>query len=130
MSNEEKRRVLIRIAQGSAITPAGRSKYRVKDKAIHVRFCSTNIQAPSKYKFNINPNTLSADYELWICGSADTSYLIPIDFIKKIYDNPRTYEDYGHPGIKMVSVDTDSHLVTYASGAQKESLHIYLGAVV
>ena len=88
------------------------------------------MRAPEKYKFNINPNTLSADYELWVCGSASVYYLIPISLMQCIYQNPNTYVDRMHPKIRMVSVDIDSHVVTYASGGVKSSLRGYLRAIL
>jgi len=126
MSEEVKKKVFSRIAGLKSWFSAGRAKIRVGNDIIHVRFCSTNRRAPSRYKFNINPNTLSADYELWICGDPETYYLIPIDVMKKIYSDPNTYQDYLHIGIKVVAIDSDSHLVTYARGSKSLSLKPYL----
>lgn len=128
MSDAIKQSVLGKIAAGSSIISEGRAKYRVNEKIVHVRFCSENRSSPSKYKFNINPNTLSADCELWICGSEEQYYLMPISFIKTIYDNPETYVDYHHDNIKVVSVDINEDIVQFASGGQSESLRIYKGA--
>jgi len=97
---------------------------------VHVRYCSPNANAPVKFKFNINPNTLSADYELWVCGSATVYYLMPISFMQGIYDNPNSYIDRRNPEIRVVSVDTDSHTVTYASGGVSSSLRSYLGVTL
>ena len=130
MSEKIKRAVLERAAGASPVSAAGRAKYRIHDNVVHVRFCSTSARAPSRYKFNINPNTLSADYELWICGSSDTYYLIPIDFIRSLYENPSAYVDYHHPKIRVVSVDADKHAVTFARGGQSKSLESYLRGVL
>lgn len=65
---------------------------------------------PPYYKFNINPNTLSADYELWICGSAGVWYLVPIDLIGRIYSDPAAYPDHRHPEIRVVSLNTKRSL--------------------
>lgn len=130
MNAAEKKAALLAIASGSAISSLGKAKYRVGGSVVHVRFCSPNPRAPKRYKFNINPNTLSADYELWVCGSAALYYLMPISFIRGIYDEPNTYEDRRHPGIRVVSVDTASHTVTYASGGVGSSLRQYFGATI
>lgn len=130
MSAAEKKSVLLAIGNGSSVLSLGKAKYRVGGSVVHVRFCSQSPRAPEKYKFNINPNTLSADYELWVCGSAALYYLMPVSFMRGIYDDPNTYEDRHHPGIKVVSVDTVSHTVTYASGGVGSSLRQYLGAKI
>ncbi len=130
MSAAEKKSALLAIANGSSVSSLGKAKYRVGGSVVHVRFCSQSPRAPEKYKFNINPNTLSADYELWVCGSAALYYLMPVSFMRGIYDDPNTYEDRHHPGIKVVSVDTASHTVTYASGGVGSSLRQYLSAKI
>ena len=130
MSAAEKKSALLAIANGSSISSLGKAKCRVGSSVVHVRFCSQNPRAAEKFKFNINPNTLSADYELWVCGSGSLYYLMPVAFVRGIYDDPTTYEDRHHPGIKVVSVDTTSHTVTYASGGVNASLRQYLGAKV
>jgi hypothetical protein len=97
---------------------------------VHVRFCSQNSRAKEKFKFNINQNTLSADYEVWICGNSSVYFLIPISFLREIYNNPNTYEDRRHPGIKVVSVDIATHAVTYATGGVNANLSQYFGATL
>ena len=54
--------------------------------------------------------------------------VMPMSFIQGIYDNPGSYVDRAHPEIRVVSVDTDAHSVTYASGGVTSSLRGYLGA--
>ena len=104
MKEDIKKAVYKRIAGSQTWYPSGRAKIRVGQDIVHVRFCSTNRRSPSKYKFNINPNTLTADFELWICGDEETYFLIPIEIIKEIYRDPDTYQDYHHEGIKVVSI--------------------------
>ncbi len=125
MSAIEKKAALSKIANGATIVPAGNAKVRIGNSIIHVRFCSRNKAAPGKFKFNINHNTLSADYELWVCGSAAIYYLMPIEFMRDIYNNPDTYIDRMHPEIRVVSVDTNIHTVTYASGGTNSNLRGY-----
>ena len=125
MSDSEKMKVLKHLAGGGLVTPVGKTKYRVKGSIVHVRFCSANLKAPAKFKFNINPNTLSADYELWVCGSSDCFYLMPIVFLRTIYDNRNTYIDRHHEEIRVVSVDTATDTVTYATEGRYESIREY-----
>jgi hypothetical protein len=124
-ANEEKRVVLQRIAGTSALMPAGQAKFRVRDTCIHARFCSENYSSPTKYSFNVNPNTLSADYELWICGDPDHYYLMPISLMRQIYDHPSAYVDHRHPKIRVVSVDIEKHCLTYARGGESLDLAPY-----
>jgi hypothetical protein len=126
MSTSEKNAALAKVANGASIVSAGNAKARIGKAVVHVRFCSRNLSAPGKFKFNINPNTLSADYELWVCGSAALYYLMPVAFMRGIYDNPDTYIDRMHPEIRVVSVDADAHTVTYAAGGVSSSLRGFL----
>jgi hypothetical protein len=130
VSDIEKNTALSKVARGATIAPAGNAKVRITKSVVHVRYCSANAKAPGKFKFNINPNTLSADYELWVCGNASVYYLMPISLMQDIYNNPGTYVDRRHLEIRVVTVDTHSNTVTYASGGVKSSLEAYLGATL
>ena len=116
MSESEKLAALSAASSGAVVKALGRSKYLIGTNTVHVRFCSSNGSAPSKFKFNINPNTLSADFELWVCGSAGHYYLSPVAAMRAIYEDPQTYVDRMHPEIRVVSVDASTHKVMYASG--------------
>ena len=103
----------------------GRSKYRVGDIEVHARFCSTDAKGLPKFKFNMNPNTLSADYGLWICGRADSYYLIPVRIISTMYSHPDAYVDRHHQEIRVVSLDTLCHRATYAIGGTAVDISQY-----
>ena len=118
MDDDVRYRVLKEIAGAIGYSTADQAKFRIGKSLEHTRFCSQNAAAPSKYKFNINPNTLSADYELWICGSSNSYYLIPISIMKQIYSDPEAYVDKHHPEIRVVSVDIEKHCVAYAKGGK------------
>jgi hypothetical protein len=128
MSNTEKTAALSAIANGERPVNSGKSKFRVGTQLVHVRFCSEDTAGSTKFKFNINPNTLTADFELWVCGSAKTYYLMPVTLMRSIYDDPNTYVDRAHPEIRVVSVDTGNNTVTYASGGKYKSLREFLHA--
>lgn len=118
-----KKTVLALIAGQSGIWPSGKATFIIQNKKIHVRYCS-----PPTYKFNINPNTLRADYEVWICGREDCYYLIPIEVIRKIYNDPQVYVDNLHPEIRIVSVKERSNEAMFASGGKTVNLTPYRGA--
>lgn len=125
LSEAEKAKALARLASGIPLHSRGRSKVEVGGLVIHTRFCSANDSAKGKYKFNINPNTLSADAELWVCGSGDAYYLLPIALMWSIYEDPLTYVDHTHPEIRVVSVDAASHTITYAAGGKSVTIAKY-----
>jgi hypothetical protein len=130
MSEEAKRKALLHVAARKNFNFLGKAKYRIGQTIVHVRFCSTDLRRSPKYKFNINPNTLSADYELWICGQADSYYLIPIPILNEIYLHPGAYVDSRYPEIRVVSLDIESHRLIYASGGLSLTLGPYWQAVL
>jgi len=120
-----KRSVLERIAKGEPIVSKGKAKYLIRGKIVHVRFCSFDPRDSSRFKFNINPNTLTAEYELWICGDESTFYLIPIGIIRDIYEDPDAYIDRHHPEIRVVSLNTYTNQVTYGIGGKSLNIGLY-----
>jgi hypothetical protein len=125
--------VLEHIARGRAVLPmgdAGRDKYRIGDDVVHGRYRSGPKKGqPAKYSFNINPNTLSADWELWICGQ-DGYYLIPITDIKLIYDDPHGYVDRRHPEIRVCDIDLHTHRASFARGGKYLDFSRYFRATL
>lgn len=121
---EIKERVFDTIAPGGVVEPMGREIYRVGTRAVHARYCA------SGNRFNINPNTLRADFELWICGSAEHYYLIPTDVVRGMYEHPSAYRDNHHSEIRVVSINRDSHHVNYAAPGVSLDLSRYLRATL
>lgn len=128
MSTLEKLSALIHASRGVPPVSIGGSKYRLEHNTVHARFCSRDKGRSTKFKYNINPNTLTADFELWVCGAAATYYLLPVALMQTIYNDPNTYVDRMHPEIRVVSVDTGAHTVTYARGGKFKSIGQYLNA--
>jgi hypothetical protein len=127
-SDRIKRAALEQIAGDSPIAFIGNAKARIRSYLVHFRYCSENPAAPGKYKFNINPNTLSADFELWICGEPQDFYVMPTSLMGEFYRHPEAYVDRYHPGIHIVSVDAERHLATYARGGMSADLSRYFRA--
>jgi hypothetical protein len=65
-----KNAVLEEIAKGTTVEYTKKAKVRIGKSIVHFRYCSPQAAARGKFTFSINPDTLSADYELWICGKA------------------------------------------------------------
>ena len=99
-----------------------RETYAIASVQVHVRYCA---EGSGNYKFNINPNTLHADYELWICGEANHWYLIPVNVMKAMYDHPEAYPDRMHPEIRVVSVNMRDHSALYGSPSIKYDIRPY-----
>ena len=110
--------VLKQISIGRPISFIGNSKWRVGTDVVHVRFRSSAKSKGTSFAYNINPNTLTADYEVWICGNAQLYYLFPISVMSTIYIDPGTYVDYRHTKIRVAEVDTYSHRQLYGRGGK------------
>lgn len=120
-----KREVFESVAPKSAPVLCGRESYRLRGVSVHARYCAPG---PGNYKFNINPNSLRSDYELWICGDEKQWYLIPIHVLREMYGHPGAYPDNHHPEIRVVSVDVLAHRVGYAAPSITLDLSPYFQA--
>jgi len=122
-----KKAVFHSIAPSATVRETGREMYRIRGSDVHARFCASGF---GNYKFNINPNTLRADYELWICGSDAHWYLIPVGVIRQMYGHPAAYPDKHHAKIRVVTVNVNSHRVGYAARSITLDLTPYFRAVL
>lgn len=111
-----KAEVVKHLAAGAQITQLPKGKLKIGSAVVHVRFTTRAKGKGVVWSFNINPNTLTADFELWICGSSATYYLIPKATVRKIYDDPAAYTDYTHPEIRVADISAVTHLCTYGRG--------------
>ena len=100
------------------IGPEKHHKYSIGAHVVHVRFCRPDKSGSPRYKVNINPNTLTADYEVWICGYVDAFYVVPFELIHQIYNDPEAYPDRHHPRYRIVTVNVDTDIVTYAKAGK------------
>lgn len=102
--------VLSRIAAGASAQTLGRSMVRIGWWIVHVRFRSAaHTEGGTVYRFGLNPRTLTADLELWICGSADTYYLIPKTIVHRIYNDPSALPDHVHTEIRFAEINARTH---------------------
>ena len=118
---------------GNGINPnktLGPSNYLVGEIKIHARFCPVNARSRHLFKFNINPNTLTSNYELWICGHLELHYLIPTSLMQRIYDDPYTYTDNLNPEIRVVSVDVSTDKIIYKTGGGKLDIAEYRNKIL
>ena len=108
----------------------GQSKWKVSGKIIHIRFCSRPAADGATFGYNINPNTLSSDYEVWICARAEIYYAIPIVVIKRIYSDPGAYVDRWHPEMRVAHVHTGTHHATFSSSSSGLDFTAYFRGVL
>ena len=124
-----RREVLESIAPGSTPLPIRRRRasYRVRGVSLHTRYCRGG---KTGFWFNSNPNSLRADFELWICGNSRHWYLIPGEVLRHMYDAPDAYPDHHHAEICVVAVDVGSHIASYARRALPLDLSAYFLGVL
>ena len=129
-----KEKVIHKIANGKPWEKAvrrGPSKWRIGTKIVHVRYRAKPISAGGvTYSYNINPNTLASDFEVWICGSSDYYYLIPIRVIEAIYNHPAAYPDNTYPGITVADINIDNDQCRYARDGQTMGFSSYFCATM
>ncbi len=123
--SEVKAVVLKQISIGRPISSIGKTKWRVRTNVVHVRFRSSAKSKGTIFPYNINPNTMTADYKVWICGNAQVYYLFPISVMSTIYADPDTYFDHWHPDIRVAEVDTYSHRLLYGRGGKSMDASAY-----
>ncbi|MBL8894666.1 MAG: hypothetical protein JNJ53_08690 [Rhizobiales bacterium] len=124
MSSAAKAAVIANVAGDRQHRRIGDAMYRVGDAKVHVRYVSWP-KARSTYAFNVNPTTLRADFEVWICGDASSYYLTPIEVIRTLYDDPDAYVDRRHPKLRVMEVSLDDHSCLYARGGQRKNFSPY-----
>jgi hypothetical protein len=126
---EVKRLVLSRISGGKECRNIGGAKYRIGSQVVHVRFCANPVDTHHAFSFGINPNTLTADWELWICGDKDTYYLLPASLVQAIYKNPNTYIDHTHPEIRVATVDLRKHVLRFGRHLESDVTQCFCSQV-
>lgn len=130
-NQQSKYEVLDKISNGKhwyKATGQGQSKWYVGNNIIHVRYRSSPKADGWSYAYNINPNTLTSDFEVWICSNSDVYYLMPISVIKKIYYAPEAYVDYHHPDIRVVDINSQTHFALYGRGGKQMDFSSYFRA--
>lgn len=119
--------VLGRIAPGKYAFNFDRSMYTLDGRIIHTRFCSGGRYG---VMFSLNPASLRADYELWICGHPDYYYLIPQEIIRSMYTHPRAYRDRHNPNARIVRVFEYENIVCYAKMGVKMDIEEFFCATL
>jgi hypothetical protein len=131
-NQEIKEKVLSRVANGKQwkkVSGGRQEKWQIVNRIVHVKY-RTRPSPVGVYSYNINPNPLEADYEIWICGDTEKYYLIPTNVMQTIYKDPDAYIDHTHPEIRIADVDVVTHRCRYARNRQKLDFSAYYQAVL
>lgn len=126
-SNQVKMQVIRKIAGEKPFHQASNHKFRVTGFVIHVRFVSAPKNSSNSYTFDVYPNTLTADYEVWICEAENYYYLIPITKLREMY--PYAYGAKKHPEARLMSVDIN-HRCSYSRSRPPEDFSRYFTATL
>jgi hypothetical protein len=118
MGPNAKEQVLQHLADGRSVVRLPKAKAKIGQNVIHIRFTAKGKRGGPVWSFGINPNTITADYELWVCGSPGIYYLIPQATVREMYDDPKGYPDKAHKGIRVADVNTKTHECKYARNRQ------------
>jgi hypothetical protein len=125
--DQHKATVLNTLANGRAVNRAdGRGTYRIGWHRVHIRFCSRDAERPDLFKFNVNAETVAANFEVWVCGSPSSWYVIPVAIVRGMYDHPRAYPDHQASTHRVVvSVNRSTDFAQYLQGGGGVSIHAY-----
>ena len=130
VKQESENAVLIKIANGKEHKPHKRNIVSIDGQLIHYRFCTGSGR--NRFPFNISPTTLTAKYEVWICGNANCYYLIPIEVIGEIYKDEDTYKNkaHGQENLRTMTVHTDTNVVKHGRNGKNKQIAQYLNKTI
>lgn len=91
---------------------AAKAIFDLNGVRVHVRH--TWVSVRSNWWFDINPNTLRADFELWLCGYPSLWYLVPVSAIRYMNEAPTAYPNTEKSGTTEVTVNEDNDTCIFA----------------
>lgn len=116
-----------KIAGGRASKKVSKVTYEVEGKLFHIKVRTGQLR---KYPFNINDAVLAADYEVYVCGTDDLYYMVPVELIKRMHSDPSAMPDHTHPGLTVVDIHPDDERVVYGTGGKSLSISKYKNATL
>lgn len=112
----EKRNALRKIAGDRPIARMPRATVMIGRQTVHAQFSAAPKTAPDTWSFHVNKNILLADFDVWVCGTGESYYLVPKDASREIYNAADGWSDSAHPDVKLVEIDRQSHICVYRAG--------------
>jgi hypothetical protein len=85
----------------------------VGEKKLNTRYCFPKDAVGMRYIFDVREKSVSVDLTVWICGKADSYYLIPVHVLRAIKEDPLAWTNSRDTGVVPVVVDLSHHVVTY-----------------
>jgi len=98
-----KRWVLSEVFGSESFKPVGIATYGHEGIRVHVRHTWATVRC--RFWFDVNPNTVKADYELWICGMPSLWYLVPVSALVFMQGSPTAYRNTAREATTEVTVN-------------------------
>ncbi len=119
--------VLSALSGGNVTRKIGNVTYEIEGKSYHIKMVTGN---KSKYPFNINNTVLKADFEIYICGSSELYYVIPINVIKMMHEDPAAMPDNTHPGYTVIDVHPNEDKIIYGTHGKSIDISSYRNSIL
>jgi hypothetical protein len=104
----------------SAISLIGGESFKIGSHSVHFRYrTGPKSRSGRTFSYNVNPNTLRCDYEVWICGAPADYYLFPKRLMSDLYHDEDAYVDYRHPSIRVMEIDLETHALLFGRGGKR-----------
>jgi hypothetical protein len=110
---------LQKIASGRVYLKIEKVTYEIEGKRFHIKVKTGNLK---KYPFNINDTVLAADYEVYVCGTQDLYYVVPVELIKQMHTEPSAMPDNTHPGLTIIDIYPAEDIIIYGTGGKSLSI--------
>jgi len=119
--------VLQKIAGNKEFIKAGKVTYTIDGNNYHIKVKTDDLK---KYPFNINNAVLSADFEVYVCGSDELYYVIPNELIKLMHTDPDAMPDHSHPGLTIIDVFPQENKIIYGTGGKAINIECFKNIVL
>lgn len=124
-TDPHRKKVLDKIADDDEYRQIGRVSYDIAGKIFHIKVVTGKKK---NYPFNINKTVLKADYEVYVCGTSELFFVIPISIVKKMHEDPNAMPDYRNKDYTVVVVKPLENKITYATKGKAINIGIYRNA--
>lgn len=126
-TNAYRKTVLRKIAGDRTFKKMGPVTYEIEGKRFHIKVKTGQLK---KYPFNINDTVLTADYEVYVCGTDALYYMVPIDLVKTMHADPAAMPDYRNPGYTIIDIYPDEEQIIYGTGGKSLNVSKYRNAAL
>jgi hypothetical protein len=126
-TDQHREKVLAKIATGNNPRKIGGVSYDIAGKTFHIKVVTGKKK---KYPFNINDTVLKADYEVYVCGTSDLFFVVPISIVKMMHEDPNSMPDYTYPGYTVVDVHPMENKIIYGTKGKAIDIGMYRNATL